>query len=455
MTQRVSDRPNVVLCLTDQLRPFEIGCYGSRVVRTPDIDRLAADGVRFEIACTNNPCCTPARSILLAGQYSRTCVKTFENAEEPVPTRDRMRDPTLAEVFKKAGYRTGLIGKWHIHPQPELLGFDTVFYPYYNHRYTGQTYFRNDRKSEVVEGFNTDAELAEVQKWLREHKGDPFFLFYNISQPHMPVWDAPERFRDLYSPDEVVMRDNVWLDGKMAYDEDWFRIYLYDYLYYKKHLPYTEHMPDGFDLKHLTALYCGMVAWTDYQVGELMRSLEENSLAENTIVVFTSDHGDMLGSHHMFNKSSPLEESLRVPMIVHWPAGLRSGVVESQVSSLVDVMPTLLTLAGLETPAGVQGTDLCPVLRGEAECVGENAVFAETHHTSAAAIRTLTHLYGFRKDQAGGRQVRFYDVTQDPMEQRNLAGSPEHAALEQKMLERVERWDKKTPWLDVSAHQAR
>jgi choline-sulfatase len=436
----MTNRPKVIVCLTDQLRPFELGCYGGNIVPTPAIDSLAATGVRFETAL----------SILLSGQYCRTCLGSLGNSPEPIPERKRMVDPTLAEVFRDAGYRTGLIGKWHIHVDPELLGFDTVYYPNHMHRYTGQTFYRNGGREELVEGFTVDAELAELRTWMGDHKSDPFFLYYNISQPHMPVWDAPEQFRDMFMPDHVELRANVWNDGELPYDEKWFKIYLHDYLYYQRHLPHTEQLPEGFDIKRLTAHYYGMIAWADYQLGELMRNLEDNGLADNTIVLFTSDHGDMLGSHHMFNKDVLFEESLRIPMIVRWPEGLKPRVVDSQVISLVDVMPTLLSLSGLQTPSSAQGTDCSPVVLGEADSVGENAAFVETNRNAQAAIRTLTHAYGYRQPDEGD-QAWFYDITHDPLELRNLAGSGEQSSTEQELCERAERWDRETRWLGVGA----
>lgn len=117
MTTR-RDAPNVVICFCDQLRAFDVGCYGDKQIRTPNIDRLASEGVRFETACTNNPVCTPARSILLSGQYSQSCVGSVTNAPEPEPERTVFPDPTIADVLSAAGYRTGLIGKWHIGCNP-------------------------------------------------------------------------------------------------------------------------------------------------------------------------------------------------------------------------------------------------------------------------------------------------------------------------------------------------
>ncbi len=440
-------RPNVVICLTDQLRPFEIGCYGSNVVRTPNMDRLASEGVRFEIACSNQPSCTAARSILLTGQYARTCAGTLLNCEEPVPRRDRLPSPTLAETFKAAGYRTALIGKWHVHPQPELAGFDHVYYPYYSHRYTGQTYFRESRRAEQVKGYGADSEAAEARRWLAQRGSEPFFLFYNISQPHMPLWDMPERFKNMYTPDDAVLRHNVDPDTPRPDDDYWFRVYLYDYLYYRHHLPHTERLPDGFGVRDLTALYYGSVSWADHQLGALMEALEENGAGNNTIVLFTSDHGDLLASHNLFNKNSPYEEALRIPLIVRWKARLAPRLVNTQVASLVDVAPTLLSLAGIKSPCTTQGTDIASVVCGTAENAGENAAFFEITKKQWG-IRTLTHCYSTADLQ--GSQMLF-DVTRDPYELDNLADSSSGQRTADELRLRVLHWNSRTPWLGSAA----
>lgn len=447
----MADKPNVVVCFCDQLRAFEVGCYGGKPVKTPNMDAFAAQGVRFETACTNNPVCTPARSILLSGQYTRTCAGELGNCGEPEPGRAIFPNTTIAEAFKAAGYRTGLIGKWHIRPHPRAVGFDSAFFPHHSHRYTGQTYFDSDGGSCVIEGFAPQAEAEALRRFLATEPGRPFFLYYNISQPHMPLADMPERYRQMYSPGRVSLRPNVFVDGQPAYDAKWFAIYLWDYLYYEKHLPHTAELPKCFNIRHLTSLYYGSVTWADDQLGELMRHLAAAGLDENTIVVFTADHGDNLGSHHLFNKDRLYEESIRIPMMYRWPKALKPRVVDSQVVSLVDVMPTLLALAEVGVPDGVQGTDVSSVLRGEKQTVGENAAFIETTQ-GPVGIRTPTHLYGVNKRKDGSRttdvisdRFMFFDLTRDPMQEHNLAD--ESSATADALRERVLQWDRETPWL--------
>ena len=461
-------KPNVVVCLCDQLRAMDIACYGSSFVKTPNIDALASSGVRFDIACSNNPVCTPGRSMLLSGQYSRSCLGALGNVAEPVRERKVFPGPTLAESFKSAGYRTGLIGKWHIGPHPRTVGFDSAFFPHHSHRYTGQTFFDIDDHSRVVDGFCPEAEQDELGRFLKTDPGEPFFLYYNISQPHMPLDDMPERYKRMYSPADVPLRPNVFADGKPAYNEKWFQIYLWDYLFYDKHLPYTEKLPtppsppsqggakDGFDLRHLTALYYGAIAWADDQLGELMRQLAAAGLDENTIVIFTSDHGDNLGSHQLFNKDELYDESIRVPMIYRWPAGLAPRQIDTQVASLVDVMPTVLSLAGVDIPSSVQGTDLSRVAAGDEQSTGENAAFIETIGGDVG-IRTLTHLYGVKKAKDAKHRTShviedrhmFFDVTSDPLETHNLADTSHCDPLAETLRERVLKWDTETKWLEA------
>ncbi|MDH7601159.1 MAG: sulfatase-like hydrolase/transferase [Armatimonadota bacterium] len=451
---RLSEKPNVVVCLCDQLRAFELGCYGNEVVKTPNIDRLAAEGVRFEIACSNNPVCTPGRSILISGQYSRTCQGTLVNCGEPVRERIQLPEPTLAEILKQAGYKTALVGKWHIAPAPEIVGFDFAVYPHHQHRYTGQTFHRSFGEDIVVEEFGADYEVEELARFIRQYRGRPFFLFHNISQPHMPLADMPERFKKMYSPDEVPLRPNVYSNGKAAFDENWFRIYLYDYLYYEKHLPYTEEpLPDGFDLRHLTALYYGSVSWADEQVGALVQALEEAGVAEDTIIVFTSDHGDNLGSHQLFNKDQLYEESIRIPLIIWWPRQLKPRKVSWQVASLVDIFPTVLSLVGVDAPGSCQGTDLSTVTRGQADVVGENCAFIETSN-GAVGIRTLRHIYGIRKERTPDARTSvvtderfmFFDVVDDPYEMENLVHTEADGEVASRLRRRVLEWDAQTPW---------
>ncbi|HNT34846.1 MAG TPA: sulfatase-like hydrolase/transferase, partial [bacterium] len=430
-------KPNVIVCLCDQLRAFEVGCYGNSVVRTPNIDRLAENGVRFETACSNNPVCSPSRASLLTGQYSRTCAGMLLNADfhPPLKQRTQLLNTTMPEVFRNAGYHTSLIGKWHIKPHPLTVGFDDALFPCFRHRYTGQTFIRNFGEDFPVEDYSPEYEIEQVSRLLQENTERPFFLYYNISPPHMPLHDVPEFYRTLYGRDDVPLRKNVWRDGRMPWDERWFKIYLWDFLYYLHHQPHTERLPDGFDLRDLTALYYGLTSWVDDLVGRLIDELKARGLLDNTLIVFTSDHGDNLGSHHLFNKGSLIEESIRIPLIFHFPQRLHTLLNRSQVASIVDVMPSVLGLLGIPIPEGVQGTDLSTVLLGQHNSVGENVAYIETY-PGEIGIRTATHLYGIKadvKNRQGNEctvlddRYMFFDLDNDPYELNNIAMTEDNA----------------------------
>jgi len=458
-----AEPPNIVICLCDQLRAFEVGCYGNEVIRTPHIDRLASEGVRFETAVTNCAVCMPARSVLLSGQYSRTCCGTLNNAHEMLPSggwvmqqypaagRPHIRDTCLPETLQELGYETAAIGKWHIHSWPHDLGFDYSLVPRVYHGHTGQSFSENGGREFVPEGFSVDFEAERVGEFLRGRcEGDPpFFLYHNISPPHPPLADAPEKYLKMYHPDEVPIRPNAFVDGQMAHNPDWYRIYLYDQQYYWHHLPFTDNLPEGFDLRHLTALYYGMTTWVDDTLGKLMAELEEAGLAENTIVLFASDHGDNLGGHGRWNKNTLNEEATRIPFILRWPAALRPRVPGQQVASLVDVMPTLLDLLGADIPDRVQGQSLAPVVRGEREALERDAAFIESN-VEGIAIRTPSLLFGMQTDR-GTREITnpdllLYDLGTDPYQQENLART-ERSSQAEPLRKELAEWHRRTPWM--------
>ncbi|MDE0079738.1 MAG: sulfatase-like hydrolase/transferase [Caldilineaceae bacterium] len=459
----MKNKPNVIICVCDQLRAFEVGCYGNQVIGTPNIDNLARNGVRFEHAISTDPVCMPARSSLVSGQYARTCMGALGNASVPDehgrpivaswPLQERVHlpDPTIAELFHEAGYDTALIGKWHIHPAPEIVGFDYTLHPRVNHRHTGQDFVENGGSPQLVDGFSVDYEIENVLSYLAAGRDNPFFLYYSISPPHMPLADAPEHYLTMYDPDDMPLRPNVFIDGEMAYDEHWFKVYLWDFLYYSQKLPYTLDLPDGFDLRTLTALYYGLTNWVDDMVGRMMEGLRANGLLDNTIVVFTSDHGDNLGSHHRFNKGLLIEESIRIPMIFHAPWLWEPSVSSSQVAQLIDIMPTVLDASGSSIPDHVQGRNLSPILAGDSPRLDENWGFIETTD-GEIGVRTPTHLLGRRSSNsergAENRPSCFYDLRDDPYELNNLAGTGEQEQAESELDDLLTAWDQNTPWMN-------
>jgi arylsulfatase A-like enzyme len=448
---RAARPPNIVLLMASQLRSFAVGAYGNPVSRTPEIDRLATYGQRFDIACANSPLGTTARGIAFSGQYARTCLGALGCSGDPEPGRRQLPAPTLVECLRTAGYDTAHIGKWCLPPRPAQLGFNYWVHPAAQHGYSGRRFFDNSAQSFLTDGWSWDFEMNLARSYLAQRRSQPFFLSFNIEPPHGPLGNAPKRYTQMYRPDQVPMRPNAIHNGIMAYDEASLQAY------FQQPLMNPAKLPEGFNLRHLIAAYYGLVALADDQVGKLRRALDEYGLTENTIVVFTADHGDLLGSHQCFDKAQLYEEAIRIPMIYHWPAGLAPGRQSQQVTSLVDLAPTLLDLAGVALPGHLQGTSVAPVMQGTQEIVGDNLAWIECE--GGTGMRTRDHLYGIRladpsltqhaasHEAIADDRLCFYDLREDPYQLDNLARTDAQALMAAELRDRLLAWHRRTPWL--------
>ena len=472
--------PNVVVCLTDQLRPFEIGCYGNPIVSTPHMDRLAEQGCRFEVGVTNSPVCSPARGTVLSGQYARTCAGSIRNVGSIGTARTRLLDPTLPEILASAGYSTGHVGKWHAHVDPFLLGFDYAYYPVeIPHRYYERAMREAVRDADklaadtgietVVDGFMPQAASYKAREYIRANRDRPFFLNYWISPPHMPIGpgNLPKRYDGMYSREEVLLRDNVYdRDGNLFRDDWWFKVYTkWDYFWRTRggapDAP-GDALPEGFDLRDLIAHYYAAVTCTDDLIGELLAALEENGIADNTIIVLSADHGELLGNHGTFNKDRLYEEAIRVPVIYRYPNGFGPSANTSQVASNVDIAPTLIEACGLAVPSHMQGQSLMPVLRAQRASLERQYAFVEAAGYqgvsyampySMMGIRTPSHKYAIEVEE-DDRTIRddraaFHDLRSDPYELDNLASDAEQFPEAARLRETLIAWHRATPWLEV------
>jgi choline-sulfatase len=456
------DRPNIVICQCDQLRAFNLGCYGDPVVKTPNIDTLAGLGVRVETAVTNNPVCTPARSSLISGQYSRTCTGMLGNVHKdpPNPERVRLLKPTLPEILRKHGYQTALIGKWHIDPRPQLVGYDTALYPQVAHRYYGQTVYNECLQSWVVDQFLEDYFADRVKLFLRESTTQPFFLHYAISLPHQPIGKGhvPDRYTEKYLYDDIILRPNAYQSGKPSYDPFWFNVYT-SADYYWRYLRREAQDPadmvsDDFDLVDLTRLYFGAITCVDDLVGRLLSNLRDCGLLDNTIVIFVSDHGDNLGSHGLFNKNSLIEESIRIPLIVYDPRNKQPIEVRDHIINIIDILPTVLGLVDVDIPDYIQGRSYANLLRQQAYDAQDEGAFIETG--PMIGVRTNRYLYGMQYNEVTRSVVDgeswLYDLLYDPYQEVNLAGSQSIVSVEQRLRNVLLSWDRETDWLDAPKH---
>jgi len=251
----------------------------------------------------------------------------------------------------------------------------------------------------------------------------------------------------MYKPDQIELRPNTVLNGKPPHNPDfWFKVYrsadfFWDFIAKRPVKAEEDTLPEGFGLKHLTALYYGAVTCVDHYIGRLVSALKTHQRSTDTVILFTSDHGDNLGSHGLFNKNELIEESIRIPLILVLP-GKPDGTHNTSIASLIDVAPTLLDLAGIDTPRHMQGKSL---LRKQVL----NSAFIETGR--AIGIRTQTHMYGTGYDEKTRRVTGsgsvLYNLDNDPFEMHNLSETPENKKIEAKLREQLLEWDRQTPWM--------
>jgi len=408
----LSRQPNVVFVFSDQHRKEATGYAGNPDVKTPFLDALAEESLSFETAVCCMPVCCPYRASLLTGQYPLTH-GVFMN---DVPLSNRA--VSIAEAFGQAGYDTAYIGKWHVDgrgrsnfiPRERRQGFGFWRAMECTHQYNESYYYGDEPVKQKWDGYDAWAQTRCARDYIRSHNRErPFFLVLSWGPPHNPYQTAPQQFKALYDPDTLTLRPNV---------------------------------PSGRAEKarHDLAGYYAHVSALDHCIGQLISTLRETGLEEDTIFVYTSDHGDMLYSHGLERKQRPWDESILVPFLLRYPAAFgRRGRKISAPINTPDIMPTLLGLCFAEIPDTVEGNDYSPYLRGEAKAPAE-----------AALIECITP-FGEADRRRGGQEYRglrterytyvrnlqgpwlLYDNQADPYQMRNLCGTEEAAELQERL----------------------
>ena len=453
-------KPNIIVITADQLRPYELGCYGGKVIQTPNIDRLAKQGAVWETAITNFPVCMAARSVLISGQYNRTATggKTnvaypgrpgdFNMPEYPYPRRPHLPNQTLPERLKQAGYQTQTIGKWHIHSWPDDVGFDNYLIPRVHHAHSAQVFSRNGGPEFVPEGFSVDFEAAEAQKYIHENKDNdqPFFLYYNISPPHCPVADMPKKYLNLYQPDEIILRENTD-ESRIENKDYWYKVYRWDFRYYSLQLPHTQTLPEGYNLQHLAAEYFGAVTWMDSAVGKVLDAVEQAGLQDDTIIIFTADHGENLGSHGLVQKGTENDESIRIPFVMAGPGVKSNHLIQDSVASLLDITPTLLNMIDESVPEHFHGQSLHFEAQGGADS-GKLAFFETTQGFGLRSPQMTVYAKVDETGQMDESPSTVYHNIDDPFQYTNLTEQGQSSLLFQALQQR----NSTIPWSKLDDH---
>ena len=410
-------RPNLVYVFADQLRYQSCGYAGDEYARTPNIDQLAAQGCNFHQAISNTPVCAPHRASLMTGKcQSSTGMVINELRLSP-------GHECFGHALTRGGYRTAYIGKWHmwanelghhdetrngfVPPGPYRLGFDDFWAAYnFNHTYFQSPYFQNDTTRHIRKQYEPDGQTDMAIQFMKDHSkgGRPFALFLSWGPPHDP-WDennVPPQYLDLYRNVKLPRRPN-YSETSDPYADNWAKL--------------TPRYPQEVD--SFQRSYYAQTANIDWNVGRIMQALEQQGLADNTILVFTSDHGEMFGAHGRRAKYIFYEEAARVPFLMRWPGHIPAKLVSDALLGTPDIMPTLLSMMNLPVPRAVEGADLSRHALGQGGA-GPDAAHLQGMGTTAAwqdgtewrALRDHEYTYGiYHRD---GSELLFHN-RRDPV----------------------------------------
>ncbi|AEE97189.1 sulfatase-like hydrolase/transferase [Mahella australiensis] len=409
----MNEKPNIVIVFTDQQRWDTVGCYGNTLDLTPNLDAVAKQGITFKNAFTCQPVCGPARASLQTGRYA-TATGCFRN-HIALPDNEK----TIAHYLRSNGYETAYVGKWHLGgtwdkpvPKEKRGGYDDYWIAadlleFTSHPYEGKLFDKFDNPVEFNK-YRVDAVTDFAIEYLKARSNDkPFLLFVSYLEPHhqndMNRYVAPEGYAERYRNAPVPM-DLIDKDG------DW-----------------KENLPD----------YYGICKRIDENLGRIIEQLKELDIYDNTILIFTSDHGSHFRTRNSEYKRSCHEASIRIPMIMHVP-DIKESVAVEELVSLVDIAPTLLEAAGIYVPRNMHGRSLIPLLRG-GDVNWRSEVFVQISESQVGrAIRTNKWKYCiYAPDKDGWNDIGsdiyveqyLYDLENDPYEQNNLIGNEAYRSV--------------------------
>lgn len=415
---------NVLLVVSDDHRHDALGCAGNPVVKTPNIDRLAASGVRFTHAFAEVPICTPSRAAYLTGRHGASNGVTFFGM--------RLLDgtPTWAGTLKDHGYQTAFTGKWH-----NVRGFDEYGFDWSANVFqAGMGNYRNPKliqrpgeKPTVIEGEITELITDAAVRFLDQPKTSPFFLYVAYTAPHDPREPPPE-YEKMYDPQQMPLPKNF----RPVPQPDPGTLGIRD----EKLLSVPR---DPADIRRETAKYYGLITYMDVQFGRILQALDKNGLADSTVVMFAGDNGLTLGSHGLLGKQTLHEEGIRIPLIMRHPRLKAAGEKRDALVDLCDMMPTALEWVGVPVPAGVQGASLADVYAGKAASV-RDCVFNRYDERGVQMFRSIrTDRYKLIQYIQLDRE-QLFDLASDPYELKDLAEEPQLRDIRRDLHERLMKW---------------
>lgn len=435
----MSKKPNILFVFSDQHRFCDMSCAGNADVQTPNMDALAREGAYYMAAYSNCPLCVPARGSLLTGLHA---LKHGAAANDlPVKTDTE----SVADVLNRAGYDTAYIGKWHLHgmpreayiPQEDRLGFKYWRVSNCNHNYLNGYYDDNENVRHPLEGYAPIGETGLAIDYIenRKNNSSPFALFLSFGTPHDPYDALPEG----------DLEKSMALGFK--YRENW-----------QDTLAPEEIAIGGYHPDSMYAGYYAHIRRLDEQLGRLIKKLKDDGLYDNTIIVYTSDHGDMLGSHGFLNKQIYFDESARIPFIISWPGHIEPGK-RSEPISTIDMAPSLLGITGLSFRSEPDGCDISPNMLDKTRHIQDYVYFysyVPCHQAGNRSIPSWRAVSNGKqtlvKDQDGA-VVALFDMVKDPYQMINVKDHEDYApvlqTLEKILDAKVALYDDYIPWEEL------
>lgn len=464
-----NEKPNILFIFPDQFRNAAIGINNQDPVITPNLDKLGKEGMVVSNAISNYPLCSPYRGMLMTGllPYNNSVLSNSNSKRHKYNNSWQKDDVSISDVLVKNGYDAGYVGKLHLRSPAPIQGKDTVLWDAYqpkelrhgfNFWYAYGTFDQHNEPHYWINDAK-EAELTYVKEWSAKHEADviidyiknpssktrskdkPFALFWSLNPPHPPYQFVPEKYLENYkdkSLDELLVRENVALDS----DANEFKFHS-GATRKRTHLA-KEHIKNHF----------AMVTGVDEQIGRVLKTLKEQDLEENTIVVITSDHGEMMGSHGLMSKNIWFEEAINVPFIIKWPKKIKPNQKSNLIVSVTDIMPTLLNLVEATDgiPTNLDGKDLSSIITDDKGDKPTSALYYFIEEGQPASghrgIRTHKNTYVVTIDRKNVERKFLYDNVNDPYQKENLIGKDiaTEEKLHTELLKNLK--EKKDPWLE-------
>ncbi len=434
-------RPNILFIMSDDHASHAIGAYGSRINKTPQLDRLAKEGMRFTNCFCTNSICGPSRAVILTGKYSHL------NGYIRNETLFDGSQPNVAKLLRKAGYQTAIVGKWH-------LGSDPTGFDYWNILPGQGVYYdpvliemgQHKKHAGYVTDIITDFVLEFLQK--RRDKSKPFFLMYHHKAPHRS-WQPGLKHKTLY--------DDVEIPEPATFNDDWSNrasAAKTQEMTIERHLTPTdlkEPPPAGLAGEALKKWkyqryikdYLRCIASVDENVGRVLDYLDQSGLAANTIVVYTSDQGFFLGDHGWFDKRFMYEESLRMPLLIRWPGHVKPGSTSDKIVLNLDFAETFLDCAGQKTPDDMQGRSFRAILEGNSPADWRTSMYYRYYEFPA--VHSVQKHYGVRTDRYKLifynelNEWELFDLQKDPDELKSVYADPQYARMVEELKGEIQR----------------